>query len=181
MDSLYHGLNHCIHLVPSCFFFFCSQSLLSQNKLQQSSVKSCCLCSLSLREVQLLIATFFPFLFLLGLIQVSAPQTDVVVAVDSRISRVCSWLEARCFRTSLDVAAVDSPVPTVCSLPEASCFRFRLDVAAVDSPVPTVGSLPEASFFRRDVVALDSRIYRVCCSPESSSSRGDVCRGFLCF
>lgn len=156
MDSLYHGLNHCIHLVPSCFFFFfCSQSLYHKtncNNLLSNPV----VYALSHREVQLLIATFFPFLFLLGLIQVSAPQTDVVVAVDSRDSRVCSLLEAWSFRSSLDVATVDSPVPTVCSL-------------------------PEASFLRRDVVAVDSRISRVCCSPESSSSRGDVCRGFLCF
>jgi hypothetical protein len=102
---------------------------------------------LSHREVQLLIASFFPFLFLLGLIQVSAPHTDVVVAVDSRVSRACSLLEAWCFRSSLDVAAVDSPVPTVCSLPEASvlqrscrCLRF--------SRVSRDSSLPEASFLQ---------------------------------
>jgi hypothetical protein len=73
---------------------------------------------------------------------------------------------------------VDSRVSRVCSLLEAWCFRSSLDVAAVDSPVPTARSLPEASFFKRDVVALDSRISRVCCSLEASSSRGDVCRGF---
>jgi hypothetical protein len=157
MDSLYHGLNHCIHLVPSCFFFFfCSQPLYHKTNCNNFSVKSCCLCSLSQGSAIVEFATFSPFLFLLGIIQDSAPQTDVVVAVDSPVSRVCSLLEAWCFRFSLDVAAVDSPVPTVCSL-------------------------PEASFFKRDVVAVDSRISRVCSSTEASSSRGDVCRRFSYF
>ncbi len=126
-----------------------SSSALSPFITKQTATIFCqiLLSILSHREVQLLIASFFPFLFLLGLIQVSAPHTDVVVAVDSRVSRACSLLEAWCFRSSLDVAAVDSPVPTVCSLPEASvlqrscrCLRF--------SRVSRDSSLPEASFLQ---------------------------------
>jgi hypothetical protein len=90
---------------------------------------------------------------LLGIIQDSAPQTDVVVAVDSPVSRVCSLPEAWCFRFSLDVAAVDSPVPTVCSLPEASVLQ-RICCCLRFSRVSRDSSLPEASFLADDAHCL---------------------------